>query len=410
MAQLPRPRGRPSRYAKYDELEASLPKVMAKRPSYCDRIGLFRGQRSYTVWVKIRLTRGGEYKGRTYRSGESVEIKLGERASWGWEELERERDRLQGLADRGEPLMAKEPSSFADYADAWLKRKKNTAKGYGVLKGHVEGHLNPAFGRKALNALTVADINNWIAKQRATLKPATVRRQLATFNAVMNDAVRAGELERNPSQQAERIRGIEGRHRFITEDEWKAILTTAQAVEEEKKERADLYPFEARGWLRDFLVWAYNSGMRRAEIAKLTYGSIREVGPGHTVVEITGTKSGRSRFVTCTPQMLEIVDRRSKLDRPEGENRLFPVSLTTIKRTLTKLWRKTGLEDVRLHDLRRTHATILIRDGADPRTVAGRLGHSGTAMLARSYAVYLGDKDAAQKFGSGGQGGREHSH
>ena len=59
----------------------------------------------------------------------------------------------------------------------------------------------------------------------------------------------------------------------------------------------------------------------------------------------------------------------------------------------------TELKDVRLHDLRRTHATILISQNIDPRTVAGRLGHSGTGMLARHYAVNRGDIEAAQAFG-----------
>src|SRR5690606_38954000 len=110
------------------------------------------------------------------------------------------------------------------------------------------------------------------------------------------------------------------------------------------------------------------------------------------------TKTGRPRFVTCTAGMVAILAALQKLDRTEGDNRLFPVSMTTLKRSLTKLWKATGLQDVRLHDLRRTHATILIQRNVDPRTVAGRLGHSGTAMLARHYAVDRGDMEAARAF------------
>jgi hypothetical protein len=42
---------------------------------------------------------------------------------------------------------------------------------------------------------------------------------------------------------------------------------------------------------------------------------------------------------------------------------------------------------------------MLIQDNIDPRTVAGRLGHSGTSMLARHYAVDRGDAAAAKAFG-----------
>jgi integrase len=138
--------------------------------------------------------------------------------------------------------------------------------------------------------------------------------------------------------------------------------------------------------------------MRRGEILRLTFDHVREIEDGHTVVEVANTKSGKPRFVTCTKEMEGIVAAVRKLERLKGDNRLFPVSMTTLKRSLTKLWKKTGVGDVRLHDLRRTHATILIKRNIDPRTVAGRLGHSGTAMLARHYAVDLGDVEAARVF------------
>jgi integrase len=125
------------------------------------------------------------------------------------------------------------------------------------------------------------------------------------------------------------------------------------------------------------------------------------------VVEVVNTKTGKPRFVTCTNEMEKIAAALRKLDRGRDDDRLFPVSLSTLKRSLTKLWRATGLEDVRLHDLRRTHATILIQKNIDPRTVAGRLGHSGTAMLARHYAVDRGDVAAARAFSSGHEEGSQ---
>jgi integrase len=399
MAHKRRPVGRPRRFAKFEELEASLPRVMSKRPLYCDGIGLFRGASSYTVWVKIKMPRGGSYKGRSIPPGGSIEHKLGKRSSWDWQQLVVERDRLQGLADRGEALVEAQVPTFAAHAEQWLERKKPILKGYGVVKGHVSSALNPTFGRKALNAITVVEINRWIGQQSAKLKPATVQRQLATFNAIMNDAVRSGIIDRNPSDRAERIKGIEPRQRFVTEEEWQRILKAADEIVQEQEESKERTPQQIRGWLRHYVVWAYNSGMRRGEILRLTFDHIREIGEHHSVVEVANTKSGKPRFVTCTREMENIVAALRKLERVEGDDRLFPVSMTTLKRSLTRLWRKTGLGDVRLHDLRRTHATILIKRNIDPRTVAGRLGHSGTAMLSRHYAVDLGDVEAARVFG-----------
>lgn len=399
MAQARLPVGRPGRYAKYDELQASLPANMTKRAKYRDGIGLFRGSRGITVWIKIRLPHGGTYNGRTVPVGGSIEHKAGNRASWTWQQLEAERDRLQGRADRGEPLEAVQAETFAAYASGWLERRKHTLKGFGISNGHVKSALNPTFGKKALNAISVADVNRWIGRQSVDLAPATVKRQLSTFNSIMNEAVREGCIEKNPSAHALRVRAGDERQRFVTEQEWQTILATCERIEHAQESKKAITPQQKRGWLRHYVAWAYNSGMRRSEILALTWGNVREVDANHTVVEVLNSKNGKSRYVSCTAEMNVILAALRNLPREDGDDRLFPLSLTTLKRSLTALWKATGLQDVRLHDLRRSHATILVGKGFDVRTVAGRLGHTGTAMLAKHYAVDRGDREAAAAFG-----------
>src|SRR5258707_6364847 len=93
---------RPTKYAEFDELLASLPGSMEKRPKYVRGIGLFRGSRGITTWLKIRLSNGGTLKGRTYAPGSSVEINVGNFASWDCEGLTAKPTELQGKADRGQ--------------------------------------------------------------------------------------------------------------------------------------------------------------------------------------------------------------------------------------------------------------------------------------------------------------------
>ncbi|SHN51024.1 site-specific integrase [Erythrobacter sanguineus] len=398
MQQPKRPAGRPRRFSEFDRFEAELPNVMAKRPKYLHGIGLFKGATGCTVWLKIRLPHGGSYNGRMVPAGGSVEIKKGKRSSWTWQELIQERDRLQRLADHGEPLEAVQMPSFATYAAEWLDRKKTMLKSFGVTQGNVNRSLIPAFGKMALDAIAVGDVNRWIGNQRATLKPATVQRELNTFNAIMNDAVKNGLIDRNPATLADKPKGAEARQRFITAEEYNVILATCDRIEWEQEERREQTPHRIRGWLRHFIAWAYNSGMRRAEILALRWENIREVDQDHTVVEVLNTKSNKSRFVSCTPEMKAILAALRELPRDPEDDRLFPLSMATLKRNLRALWKATGLKDVRLHDLRRSHATILMSNGIDPRTIAGRLGHSGTAMLAKHYAVDRGDKEAAARF------------
>ena len=398
MTEPKRPIGRPGRYAKFEQFEAGLPAVTGKRPVYCDGIGLYKGTTGCTVYLKIRMPLGGIHNGGMVPIGGSVEIKKGKRASWTWQELIEERDRLQKLADHGEALEAAQVPTFATHAGEWLERKKSTLKSFGVTQGNVNRSLIPAFGKSALDAITVGDVNKWIGKKRATLKPGTVQRELNTLNAILNDAVRNGLIERNPATWADKIKGVEARQRFVTEKEWTTILETCDRIEREQEDKKEQSPHRIRGWLRPFVAWAYNSGMRRAEILALEWDNVREVDKDHTVVEVLNSKSDKSRFVSCTPDMKAIIEALRLLPRIDGDNRLFPLSMTTLKRSLAALWKATGLNDVRLHDLRRSHATILMSKGIDPRTIAGRLGHSGTAMLAKHYAVDRGDKEAAAAF------------
>lgn len=391
-----RRRGRPAKYAHYEQLVQSLQPGEKKRPTYINGVGVFRGQRGATAWVKITLRQPNLFGGRSYPAGASIEIKLGALNSWSWEQLQDRYRDLQGRADRGDPLEDKAPTTFATHADAWLEIKKPTLKSYGVAAGHVRKHLNPTFGTKGLDAITVIDIDRWASKQRKTYKPGAVQRQLTTLKAILNHARKAGLIDKSPTAEMQPVRGAEPRLRFLTDDELKTVLDTAKAMEAAAETREKYPDHEIRGWLTDFVLWALHSGMRRGEILSLRFRDLRALPAGGMVAILQKTKGGAPRVVTCTEEMKAIADRLLKVRRDDGDDRLFPVSLTTAKRKLTRLWAQCGLEDVRLHDLRRTHATRLVSAGVNLREVAARIGHRDLHMLERCYAVFVGDDESAK--------------
>ena len=57
-----------------------------------------------------------------------------------------------------------------------------------------------------------------------------------------------------------------------------------------------------------------------------------------------------------------------------------------------KLRHRLDLDGVRLHDLRHFVATRMLAQGADVRTVAGRLGHAD-ATTTRVYSHFLPERD-----------------
>ncbi len=73
--------GRPKKYAEYDQLIADMPhgkkRPKFSRPKYIRGIGIYNGAKGMTAYIKIRMTRGGSYRGKLYAVGESLEIKMG---------------------------------------------------------------------------------------------------------------------------------------------------------------------------------------------------------------------------------------------------------------------------------------------------------------------------------------------
>ena len=81
--------------------------------------------------------------------------------------------------------------------------------------------------------------------------------------------------------------------------------------------------------------------------------------------------------------------------QPDGSP-LFPDSMT---RKWKRFIHGTGLEEIRLHDLRHSNATALIQAGVNPRVVQQRLGHSdvNTTLSIYTHVLPEMDKEAAQK-------------
>jgi len=53
-----------------------------------------------------------------------------------------------------------------------------------------------------------------------------------------------------------------------------------------------------------------------------------------------------------------------------------PLLPDTITHAWNKLVRRTGLKNIRLHDARHTHASLMLKQGIHPKVVQERLGHS----------------------------------
>lgn len=367
-------KGRPRKYSEYEQLYASLKKGM-KRPAYVKNIGILRGLNRDSVYTKICLKHGGTHNGKTYQAGQWIEINIGRLTSFNWQQLEDRRDELQGKADRNESLESAPIIMFKDFADQWCARNKQRLKSYKLVKAHIANHLKPEFGDKAVSHIRTTDINDLIVDLLKKLKPATVKRTIDTLKAILNDAIKSKLILINPCSHADSIKGIIGRERFLSPEELVTLYNKAKSVDKH---------------FADFLMWSVHSGMRRNEILSLKWQDIRELTDKKTIAIIRISKSNKSRFVTCTPTMKTIIENQKKR---KCDDRFFPIAKMTLRRRWDSVREGAKIEDVTLHDLRRTHSTHLAASGVDLRTLAARLGHSDLTMLHKHYAVLVSAAD-----------------
>ena len=142
--------------------------------------------------------------------------------------------------------------------------------------------------------------------------------------------------------------------------------------------------------------------------------SIYRAKGGVTEDQPTKTKSGRRAIDLTPPSVIhlrelwerqnvdalfygyQVTDNSPVFIRRTGEP-LLPDALTHV---FKKIVRKLGLDDVRFHDLRHTHATIMLLQGVHPKVVQERLGHSkmSTTMDIYSHVVPSMQKDAVKRF------------
>lgn len=84
---------------------------------------------------------------------------------------------------------------------------------------------------------------------------------------------------------------------------------------------------------------------------------------------------------------------------PDGS----PLQPDGITKAFIRIARSIGLYGIRFHDLRHTHAKLMLRQGVHPKIVSERLGHSTVTITMDTYSHVLPglQEAAAQRFEEG---------
>jgi integrase len=250
--------------------------------------------------------------------------------------------------------------------------------------------LLPFFGDRLLKDINSALVEAYKQKRLAEpsyrkhqTKPATVNRELACLKTIFNKG-KDGKTERNPVNGVKMLKENNERDRVLSQEEYARLLAYCPA------------------YLRPVVMLAYQTGTRRGEILKLTWGMVDLKKRGINLTpEVCKTNEGR--FVPLKKEMVEVFK-----SMPQGLPGVAvftrggkPITSSTIRVGLDIGCKRAGIENFTFHDLRHTFNTNAFMAGVPIPIIMKITGHKSLTMFKRYTTITTEDlKAAVSKIGS----------
>lgn len=296
-------------------------------------------------------------------------------------------------------------TTLAEYLERWLKDyawtnvAPNTAEGYEHI---IRRYIIPALGKILLSQLRPEHIQAYYSeKLRADkldgqgLSSSTVRNHHMCLHIALQIAIKWGLLVRNPTDAVDPPHCRRSDIHTLNEEEIRSFLEIAKST--------PYYPV---------FYMALFTGMRRSEILALRWCDIdlllckasvsRALHLIKGQIIIRPTKTNRStRSISLSPSTAIVLKHHKEKQvalrilsgTPLKEDDFVfsqldgkPFLPNTITHNWIKLVRRAGLNGIRLHDARHTHASLMLKQGIHPKIVQERLGHSSIQITLDTYS------------------------
>ena len=275
---------------------------------------------------------------------------------------------------------------FADFwkmycADMETRLREHTMR---TKKYIVELKILPYFGNKRVNDITAADIRQW---QNELIKMGYSPTYLKTINnqlsAIFNYAVRYYDLKSNPCAKA----GSMGKSKaeemdFWTGEEFRRFIDSVM------NKRLSYMAFMTLYWTGMRLGELLALNPKDVDLEKRTISITKSYQRLGKKDVITPPKTPKSKRVITIPEFLaaDIKDYMDSLYDLQENDRLFPITKYYLEHEMQRGIKESGVKRIRVHDLRHSHASMLIKLGFSPLEIANRLGHEKVETTLNTYA------------------------
>ncbi|RKF45300.1 integrase [Bacillus wiedmannii] len=295
-----------------------------------------------------------------------------------------------------------EPSKllYGEYLENWFNTKKHsvgiqTAK---VLKGYLNSRIMPSLGNIKLAKLTSLHMQNYVNLLRDEgLKRGTIEKIIKIIRNSLEHAIDLELITKNIAAKTKLPKADKEELTVWNEQEVQLFLKAAQDI-------------------RYSIVFhmALVTGMRQGELLGLRWKDV-DLEKGHLTISQTlshdgktfllggKTKSSLRKILLPASTIAKLKKHRAvilkeKLSQGEEyqDNDLVmctpfgtPINPANVRRSLNALIQKAAVPKVRFHDLRHTHATLLLAKGVNVKVISERLGHSNIKITLDTYSHVL---------------------
>jgi integrase len=230
-------------------------------------------------------------------------------------------------------------------------------------RSRIRQMLAHRMSQTSLNNLSGATVTQYRDDRLKVVKPPSVRRELVILRHVFEIAIREWGLpiRENPFKRLRLPQDSRPRERrLVGEDESQLYAALSNRS----------------GWyLRPFLILLVETAMRRGELLAIRW---RDIDFADRTVQILKTKNGHPRRIPLTSEAIRTLQSLQHLDE-----RVFPITANAVRLAWERLRARSGLVDLRLHDLRHEAVSRFFEYGLSVPEVAMISGHREPRMLSR---------------------------
>ena len=293
--------------------------------------------------------------------------------------------------------------TLGDFLSSWLTIYAEVNTGPRTVESYrqkIQLHITPYIGDIRLTKLSPQHVQHLYSQLRDKgLSARSIAHCHRILKGALKRAVKWGLLWRNVCEAVDPPRAIRKEMKAMTYEEVHLFLAAASAS-----------PY------RIFFFVSTYTGMRRSELLGLRWSCIDlergTISVRETLQRVTGqglvvlpTKTASSRRMIPIPRdvvtlltgfkikqqqdckALEVSWKTSDLVFRHPD--LRPFQPETLSHAFAVLSQKAGIDGVRLHDLRHTHASLMLKEHIDPKTISARLGHSSVVITLDTYSHLL---------------------